>query len=178
MKVSRRLSLALRHHPDALGLTLDESGWARVVDVQKGLAEAGLHTRYGELAEIVASNDKSRFSFGGAHDDMIRANQGHSIEVLLQLEPAIPPGPLYHGTSSKVLGPILHDGLVRMKRHHVHLSADLDTALKVGERRGGETVILQVDTAAMIADHLPFFRSENGVWLVEAVPPAYLTLIS
>ncbi|MDO7851529.1 RNA 2'-phosphotransferase [Hymenobacter convexus] len=125
-----------------------------------------------ELTEIVAGNDKKRFAFdvGGTR---IRAQQGHSVEVDLQLVPAMPPALLYHGTAPAALPAIRSAGLQKMARHHVHLSPDAETARRVGARRGQPT-ILTVDAAAMHAAGVPFYESGNGVWLVEAVPPQYL----
>ncbi len=125
-----------------------------------------------ELNEVVASNDKKRFSFD-ATGTLIRANQGHSVEVDLQLYAASPPDVLYHGTGQGAVEAILREGLCKMSRHHVHLSSDMTTARKVGARHG-RPVVFTVDAAAMYrADHT-FYCSENGVWLVDYVPPEYL----
>ncbi len=127
-----------------------------------------------ELDQVVARNNKQRFSFDPT-GTLIRANQGHSVEVDLQLDPVVPPPVLYHGTGERSVDIIMREGLARMSRHHVHLSADPDTARTVGARHG-RPVILAVDAAAMHqAGHL-FYRSTNGVWLVEHVPPRYLSL--
>lgn len=164
-KVSRRLSYVLRHRPDSVGLTLDDAGW---VPVEKLLKIMGL-TR-SQLEEVVARNDKQRFTIEG---DRIRANQGHSVDVDLQLEAVKPPPKLYHGTVARNLASIGEMGLVKGARHHVHLSADPETAAKVGARRG-KPVILEVDSAGMAAAGFVFYRSANGVWLTDSVPASYL----
>jgi putative RNA 2'-phosphotransferase len=152
--VSRRLSYLLRHAPHSVGLTLDTAGW---VDVD----------------EVVRTSDKQRFAFDDT-GTRIRANQGHSVPVDLQLQPLAPPAMLYHGTVVGALEQILREGLTSRGRHHVHLSADVATARKVGSRRG-KPAVLVVEAAAMAATGTPFYRSANGVWLVGAVPPSHLT---
>jgi len=123
-----------------------------------------------QLEEVVARNDKRRFTIAG---DLIRANQGHSVDVELGLEPIAPPDRLYHGTPSRNLASIRERGLIRGSRHHVHLSADTETAAKVGQRRGS-AVVLAVDSAGMAAAGHMFYRSTNGVWLTDSVPPSFL----
>ena len=127
---------------------------------------------YDDLIECVETNDKKRFSFDDA-GDLIRANQGHSVEVDLQLEEIQPPDVLYHGTVERFLASIMAEGLKKGKRHHVHLSKDTETAQKVGARRG-KPVILQVDAGKMHGAGLKFFLSVNGVWLTDFVPAAFL----
>jgi putative RNA 2'-phosphotransferase len=124
------------------------------------------------LEQVVSSNDKRRFSFS-EDGRMIRANQGHSVEVELGYEPQTPPQSLYHGTVGRFLPSIREQGLIKGARHHVHLSADHETAGKVGERRG-RAVIIEVEAGRMHADRFLFYRSENGVWLTEHVPARYL----
>ncbi|MEU7570996.1 RNA 2'-phosphotransferase [Micromonospora sp. NPDC049240] len=173
VRVSRRMSLALRHRPDRFGLTLDRAGWAPVTDLL-----AAMRISRVELDAVVAGNDKQRFAVEPGPDgaDRIRANQGHSVPVDLGLTPASPPGRLYHGTADEVLDAIRAEGLRRGRRHHVHLSPDVATARRVGARRSGAVVVLAVDAAAM-ADHgYLFYRSANGVWLTDTVPPGYLTV--
>jgi putative RNA 2'-phosphotransferase len=169
VRTSKFLSRHLRHQPERLGLTLQPGGW---VEVDELLRAAGL-TR-AELEEVVARNDKRRFSFdaGGAR---VRANQGHSVPVDLALEPRTPPDVLFHGTARRHLDAILRDGLRRGRRHHVHLSSDPVTARRVGARHG-EPVVLTIDAAGMAAAGHVFLRSDNGVWLTEAVPARYLAL--
>ena len=174
VRVSKFLSLHLRHQPVALGLTLEPGGWVPVADLLAGAGAVGFPITPDELAEVLRASDKQRFAFDptGAK---VRANQGHSAEVDLQLEPAEPPAELYHGTAEPAVAAILADGLSKMARHHVHLSPDAATAAKVGSRHGS-LVMLVVDATAMRAAGLVFFRSANGVWLVDAVPPEYLRI--
>lgn len=172
VKTSKFLSLVLRHEPQRIGITLDESGWVPVIDLMAGCEAHGVPITYTDLAEIVATSDKNRFAFS-EDGQRIRANQGHSVEVDLQLPTATPPATLYHGTVDKFLESIRRDGLRKGERHHVHLSADEATANKVGERRG-KPVILRIDASRMHADGHLFYLSANGVWLTDHVPPQYL----
>jgi putative RNA 2'-phosphotransferase len=173
--VSKFLAKHLRHAPDALGLTLQPGGWVPVDDLLAASARAGFPIAYDELIECVETNDKQRFSFDDT-GDLIRANQGHSVEVDLQLEENVPPDVLFHGTVERFLASILAEGLKKGKRHHVHLSHDTETARRVGARRG-KPIILQVAAGTMHGAGIPFFRSANGVWLTDAVPAIYLTKI-
>jgi len=168
-RTSKYLSLLLRHRPEAAGLTLDEHGWA---EVGRLLRNVGISME--ELEEIVANDEKQRYSF---NDDktLIRANQGHSIPVDLELEAREPPEFLYHGTVAQFLISIRKEGLQRQNRLYVHLSPDVETAVKVGRRRG-KPVILQVAAGRMHRDGYAFFLSANGVWLTREVPPQYLKL--
>lgn len=171
--VSKFLSKHLRHEPEKLGLELVPGGWVDVDALLDACARRGFVVTPQELQAVVAQNDKQRFAF----DDSglrIRANQGHSVEVDLQLEPAAPPDVLYHGTVAKFLAAILETGLQKMARHHVHLSPDVETARKVGMRRG-KPVVLSIDACRMAGAGFEFFLSANGVWLVDRVPPEYLS---
>jgi len=170
--VSKFLAKHLRHSPDALGLTLQPGGWVSVDDLLAASEQAGFTITYDELIEVVETNDKKRFSFDDA-GDLIRANQGHSVEVDLQLEETRPPDVLYHGTVERFLASIMTEGLKKGKRHHVHLSKDRETARRVGARRG-RPVILQVNAGKMHSQGFTFFLSANGVWLADSVPPAFL----
>ena len=172
VKVSKYLSRHLRHDPQRLGLTLETGGWVAVEDLLRACADRGFALSVAELEEVVARNDKQRFSFDDGRT-RIRANQGHSVEVDLGLEPSAPPSVLFHGTAERNVGPILREGLERRGRHHVHLSGDPETAVRVGARHG-RPVVLEVDAAAMAADDHEFLVSANGVWLTDAVPPRYL----
>src|SRR5579875_2672325 len=173
IRVSKYLAKYLRHSPDELGLTLQPGGWVPVDDLLAAAEDHGLPISYDELVECVETNDKKRFSFDET-GDLIRANQGHSVEVDLQLEEREPPEVLYHGTVERFLPAILAEGLIKGRRHHVHLSKDVETARKVGARRG-KPVILKVGAGVMHRDGHKFFISANGVWLTDAVPPGYLT---
>ena len=186
--LSRRLSYLLHHAPQEAGLTLETGGWVPVAELLAGLAAGGLHLSRAQLEAVVAGNDEGRFAFD-ASGERIRANQGHSVPVDLELEPQPPPAALYHGTARRFLAAIMQQGLLRMQRHHVHLSPDTDTATRVGARRG-PPVLLQVDAAAMQRARSgvlmgvrsrrhghTFYRSENGVWLTDRVPPEFLTVL-
>jgi putative RNA 2'-phosphotransferase len=176
VKISKFLSLVLRHQPEKIGLKLDQAGWVSVGELLEACQNHGFPLTKNELDAVVAGSDKQRFSFSG--DGLqIRANQGHSVNVDLGYRPAEPPEELYHGTVERFLKSILDSGLSKGKRHHVHLSADLATARKVGARRGAP-VILRVMSGRMQRDGLLFFRSENGVWLTDKVPTEYLEVIS
>ena len=169
-KISKYLSLHLRHQPEKLGLTLAPGGWVEVEALLAASAAQGFVISSADLQQVVATSDKQRFAFDET-GTRIRANQGHSVPVDLQLVPAVPPARLYHGTAEKTLPAILQDGLQPMTRHHVHLSADRETAHRVGTRHG-KPVVLVVDAAAM--EKHTFYRSANGVWLCDHVPPNYL----
>lgn len=171
--ISRSLSYYLRHRPDELGLTLGAGGWVAVDDLLAALARRGKPVTRAQLDEVVARNPKQRFAFDEA-GARIRASQGHSVAVDLQLEPATPPELLYHGTGRAAVASILREGLTKQRRHHVHLSAEVATAQNVGARHG-PPVVLVVAAAAMAAAGHSFYRSANGVWLADAVPPAYLS---
>ncbi len=172
VRISKYLSKHLRHQPERLGLELAPGGWVAVDALLAACAEHNFPISRAELDEVVQSNDKQRFAFDPS-GTLIRAQQGHSVEVDLQLEPATPPAVLYHGTVAQYLPAIFRDGLLKMQRHHVHLSGDIATATKVGARRG-KPAILEVDTVAMLQAGFTFYRSGNGVWLVDHVPPEFL----
>jgi putative RNA 2'-phosphotransferase len=163
------LSFVLRHHPESVGLTLDDAGWA---DVAELLVAVGV-TR-AQLEDVVAADGKQRFAFDPT-GRRIRASQGHSVAVDLGYAPATPPAALFHGTVDRNLPAILAEGLRPGRRHAVHLSPDVATARTVGGRRG-RPVVLRVDSAALAADGHVLTRSANGVWLVDRVPPRYLAV--
>jgi putative RNA 2'-phosphotransferase len=171
-RVSKFLSLILRHSPDTIGLRLDENGWADVEELIQKSAEKGMFFSSEELEEVVFTNDKQRFAFT-EDKTRIRASQGHSIGIELELEAKVPPETLYHGTVERVLQNIMNEGLRKMERHHVHLSQDRETAKKVGSRRG-TAVILVVRAGEMSKDGFDFYLSENGVWLTDRVPARYI----
>ncbi|MBW4620161.1 MAG: RNA 2'-phosphotransferase [Cyanosarcina radialis HA8281-LM2] len=175
VKISKYLSKHLRHSPERIGLELAEGGWVEVEELLSACRKHEFKISLEELNEVVSKNDKKRFSFDATRT-RIRANQGHSVEVDLQLEPVDPPDVLYHGTGERSVKLILTTGLEKMSRHHVHLSKDIATAKAVGMRHG-RPAIFTVDARAMSeADYL-FYCSDNGVWLVDRVPPEYLQLI-
>ena len=171
IKVSKFLSLVLRHQPETIGITLSAEGWVRVTDLLTAMEAHGYSLSFEELQVVVENNDKQRFSFS---DDgiLIRANQGHSIQVDLGYEPGVPPENLYHGTAERFLPSIRQEGLVKGKRHHVHLSEQQETATAVGSRYG-RPIVLKIATERMNKDGHLFFRSANGVWLTDHVPVDY-----
>lgn len=171
-KISRYLSKHLRHQPERLGLELAPGGWVLVSDLLAACRRNGMAISDADLQEVVALNNKQRFAFDES-GQRIRANQGHSVEVDLELEPTAPPAELYHGTAEHNLAAIERDGLQKMRRHHVHLSADIATARAVGKRHGRPSVFV-VEAGRMHADGFSFFCSANGVWLVDEVPAGYL----
>ncbi|MDX9987572.1 RNA 2'-phosphotransferase [Thiothrix unzii] len=174
VKQSKFLSLILRHQPETVGLTLDEAGWVSVSELLTQLAAHGRKMSMEELEHVVTTNDKQRFSFN-ADKTRIRANQGHSLRTLdLGLQAVEPPEILYHGTAERFLESILQTGLEKRSRQHVHLSADTETAHKVGIRHG-KPVILQIAAGRMQHDGFIFFRSDNGVWLTDHVPTMYIS---
>jgi putative RNA 2'-phosphotransferase len=172
VKISKYLARHLRHSPDRIGLRLDEAGWVEVDALLAACNARGFPLTRPELDEVVRRNDKRRYSYDQA-GRRIRASQGHSVAVDLGLAPTEPPRVLFHGTSTAAVPAILAEGLRPMGRLAVHLSPDEATARRVGSRHG-RPVILAVDAAAMARDGHAFTRSENGVWLIGAVPASYL----
>ena len=170
-QISKLISLVLRHHPERLGLTLDAHGWADTGALIKAI-NAIQPFDMEQLEAIVRTDPKQRYAFS-PDKTHIRANQGHSIPVDLELIPRTPPDTLWHGTGERFVNAIMQEGLKPMGRQYVHLSADPDTAVRVGMRHG-RPVLFTVDSARMASDGLLFYRSENGVWLTDAVPPQYL----
>ncbi|HEY6402584.1 MAG TPA: RNA 2'-phosphotransferase [Blastocatellia bacterium] len=172
VRISKFLSLTLRHQPEKIGVRLSDSGWAPVERLIEGARSHGVEFTLEELHNIVASNDKKRFSL--SEDGLwIRANQGHSIEIDLGYSPVAPPEILYHGTAERFLASIKQQGLIKGKRHHVHLSEDTVTAAQVGQRHG-KPIVLRVEAGRMRADGFAFYLSANGIWLTEGVPVEYL----
>ena len=169
---SKFISLILRHKPEVIGITLDEHGWANVDELLAGVSRTHPLDMAG-LEEIVRTDEKQRYSFN-ADKTKIRANQGHSVPVDVELEAVTPPELLYHGTGEKYVDSIEAQGLIPKTRLYVHLSGDYETAFKVGSRHGRPR-IYQVHAGQMAKDGYPFYRSVNGVWLTKAVPPEYLT---
>jgi len=172
VKASKFMSLVLRHKPEEIGLRLDAQGWA---DIGELIAKAGQHgvplTRE-EIAEVVATSDKQRFAIDAA-GARIRANQGHSVEIDLELAPRVPPDTLFHGTGEKSVAAIRAEGLKAGRRQHVHLSPDTETATKVGSRHG-RPVVLRIAAGRMQSQGHAFFLSTNGVWLTDCVPSQFI----
>ena len=168
-KKSKRLSKILRHNPASIGIELDEGGWASVKELLQKL-----NMSIDELRDIVKNNDKKRFVFNDKLTK-IRASQGHSIPVKLDLKSCEPPDVLYHGTSIKFVDNIFSNGLLKMNRNHVHLSVDKKTAIVVGSRKG-MPVTLKIDARKMYSQGYAFYISDNGVWLIDNVPPEFIDL--
>jgi putative RNA 2'-phosphotransferase len=172
--ISKLMSLVLRHQPQAIGLQLDENGWASVQELMAKMNANGTKVDLSTLNMAVETNDKKRFAFN-EDKTMVRANQGHSIEVDLNLKAAVPPDTLYHGTAERFIYSILKEGLKKQQRQHVHLSLHEQTAKAVGSRHG-KPVILLIDAKAMARDGHIFYLSENNVWLTDSVPVQYITI--
>ena len=174
---SKFIALILRHRPEAVGIALDEHGWAKVDKLIDGINAAGNHRLTKELLEeIVRTDEKQRYAFNEDHT-LIRANQGHSVSVDVELTEMEPPPVLYHGTGERYADSIDRQGLIPKTRLYVHLSVDTETAHKVGSRHG-KPVIYRVDCQRMAADGFVFYRSVNGVWLTREVPQKYLQKVN
>lgn len=170
--ISKFLSLVLRHQPETIGLTLDANGWANVDDLIARAAAHGKRFTADDLFRVTANNDKKRFTLS-QDSRRIRAAQGHSVQVELDLAPLAPPEILFHGTATRFVDAIKAEGLKAQSRQHVHLSLDEETAVKVGQRHG-KPYIFRVEAGRMHTEGFVFFRAENGVWLTGAVPPGFL----
>lgn len=171
-RASKFLSLILRHEPERVGLKLDSAGWTGVDDLIDAVNQHGMPLTLEQLKHVVTTNDKKRFAF--SEDGLrIRASQGHSVAVDLEYKPQVPPELLFHGTPERFIESIRKTGLNKRERHHVHLSPDPQTAIKVGQRRG-RPVVLTIRSGEMHRAGHVFYRSANGVWLVEQVPPQFI----
>lgn len=169
---SKFLSLVLRHAPETIKLSLDSNGWASVEELLQQCNAFQKKLDFETLKHIVETNDKKRFAFN-ADMTKIRASQGHSITIDLDIKPVTPPTVLFHGTVEKFLEAIKNEGLKKMSRQHVHLSNDIETATKVASRRG-KPIILTIEAETMLQEGYLFYCSENGVWLTDEVPPKYI----
>ena len=169
MTHERKLAYLLRHDN---GYQFDSHGWREVRDL---VENHGFSLE--ELKLIVSTNNKQRFEFS-EDGQFIRARQGHSVDVDVELEETEPPKYLYHGTVATKVQSIIEHGLCRMSRQYVHLSADEETALQVGGRRRGKVVILKVMAQTMREDGYSFWLSRNNVWLTKSVPPKYIELMT
>ena len=163
--------MVLRHKPDAVGIKLDTHGWAEVSAIVSAFSKMGTFT-VAMLNEIVRDDEKKRYSFS-ADGTKIRANQGHSVKVDVELKEAVPPDVIYHGTGREYIESINKEGLLPRQRLYVHLSGDVETALKVGKRHG-EPFIYKILAGKMVDAGYKFYLSENGVWLTKAVPVKFL----
>ncbi|MDQ5951346.1 MAG: putative 2-phosphotransferase [Patescibacteria group bacterium] len=175
VKISKFMSLVLRHKPEEIGVVLNESGWVKINDLIDGMNKRGMAVERLLLQKIVDGNDKKRFAISD-DGEMIRANQGHSLVVDLNLVIQVPPKILYHGTATRNMNRINESGLLKMNRHHVHLSTDVETAKRVGSRHG-RVVVFVIDCKAMTESGYAFYRSENNVWLVDSVPVKFLSML-
>ena len=173
-RIGKFISLILRHEPEKIGLQLDDAGWADVNELLEGLRRKNRGISFDQLQELVASNDKQRYSFN-EDQSRIRANQGHSLKLDLQLEAREPPEQLYHGTATRFLDSILEQGLMKRERHHVHLSLEKSTANQVGSRHG-KPVIFVINSGEMYRNGYVFYCSENLVWLTDHVPAAFIEI--
>lgn len=169
-KISKYFGYLLRHHPDAIGLTLDSHGWASIDELISKTTDFELTPDI--IAIVVETNDKQRFAIS-PDGQRIRANQGHSIDIELDLAPTEPPETLWHGTAERFLPAITDEGLKKMQRHHVHLTESAAVAKNVGSRYG-KPVLLKVAARQMHQDGFVFYQSANKVWLVESVPARYV----
>jgi putative RNA 2'-phosphotransferase len=173
-EMSKFLSYVLRHKPETINITLDKEGWANLQElIEAAFSYEGKTIEKEDILAIVAENDKKRFELG-ENNTKIRAVQGHSTaQVDRTMAAKVPPVKLFHGTATRFVDSILKQGLLPQNRHHVHLSADMETAVKVGQRHG-KVVVLEVDAKQMLADGYRFYQAENGVWLTDTVPVRYL----
>src|SRR5947208_339615 len=172
VRTSKFLSLILRHEPERVGLKLGEAGWVGVEDLLQAVNRHDVPLTLDQLKHIVATSDKKRFAIS-EDGRRIRASQGHSVEVDLQYAPQTPPEPLYHGTATRFLAAIRQNGLHKMQRHDVHLSAETRVKLQVGGR-DGKPVLLTIRAGDMHRAGFVFRCSANGVWLVDHVPPEFI----
>lgn len=172
-RISKFLSLILRHQPETINLKLDENGWAEVDELITKSAKGRMHFSFEDLEEVVETNNKKRFAFN-EDKTRIRASQGHSIDIDLALKTMQPPDFLYHGTAEANISSILENGIEKRSRQHVHLSADKETATKVGMRHG-KPVILTIRTKEMHEDGIAFYLSANEVWLTDFINAKYIS---
>lgn len=170
--ISKLMSLVLRHKPNEIGLTLDNNGWANVNELISEINTKGYQLTYDLLQVIVETNDKKRFALSN-DKTLIRANQGHSIDVDVNLIETTPPEILFHGTAIKYIDSIKASGIQKQSRQHVHLSKDIETAKTVGSRHG-KPLVLFIDSKQMVTDGFKFYLSENNVWLTDIVPAKYI----
>ncbi len=171
-ELSKFIALILRHQPSAAEITLDENGWAQTSALIAGVNKTGRVLDMPLLKQIVNTDEKGRYSFN-ADFTKIRANQGHSDNVCVEMERRVPPPELFHGTAERFLESIAVSGILRKSRNYVHLSADVNTAFKVGARHG-KPAVLVIDARAMSAEGFVFYLSANGVWQSQDIPPRYI----
>jgi len=170
--ISKFMSLVLRHKPEEIGLNMNENGWVNVQELIAKMNQKGLAVNDDLINKIVQTNDKKRFVFN-EDKTLIRANQGHSIDIDLDLAPVEPPETLYHGTAERFLESILKTGLHKQSRQHIHLSITIETAIAVGKRHG-KPVVLKIQSGIMYQAGFKFYLSENKVWLTDTIPAQYI----
>jgi putative RNA 2'-phosphotransferase len=175
MRISKFMSLVLRHKPEEIGLKFDEYGYLSTAALINGMNQKGYKLTITDIRRIVIEDDKQRYSFND-DETKIKANQGHSVEVNLKLETVKPPNELYHGTSTRFSDSICKHGIMKQNRQYVHLSADLDTANKVGKRHG-EPIIFEINSQQMYKEGYKFYLSENKVWLTDYVPTRFFKVM-
>ncbi len=178
VKISKHLSYVLRHHPDSIGIELDENGWTDV-DLLIENSQDKIEFTFDDLKEVVATSDKQRFKFNG-DETKIMANQGHSVTVDLQLAEVVPPFKLYHGTAQRFLSSIMKEGLNKMNRHHVHMydGSEIKKAKDTGARhqKGTEAVVLVIEAKQMHNEGHKFYKTDNNVYLTDSVPAKYIKI--
>ncbi|MGJ8656637.1 MAG: RNA 2'-phosphotransferase [Akkermansiaceae bacterium] len=174
-KISKRLSLILRHNPQSVGLELAPNGWVKIADLLQALKSKGTHLNELMLKTLVTENPKQRFEFDESKSS-IRARQGYSVKVDLGYTPSNPPELLYHGTPSKYIDSILQEGLKKQQRHHVHMSENIPLMLEVARRRG-QPRLIEINAKKMHEEGHQFFVTENQVWLSEYIPTKFIRQI-
>lgn len=172
IEISKFLSLILRHKPESIGVSMSPDGWVKINELIEAAQKHKINLTKELIDEVITTNDKQRFTYS-SDGESIRANQGHSIHIQLELQPIKPPDTLYHGTAVRFMEEIRKKGLLKMNRQHVHLSHLKTTAYDVGKRHG-KPIILIIDAQTMSQDGYEFYVSKNGVWLTKHVPPQYL----
>ena len=171
-EISKFMSLVLRHQPEKINVVLDENGWTDVAIFLSQMNTKGFSVDMKKLEEIISINEKQRFALNDTKDK-IRANQGHSVEIDLGLSPTEPPQILYHGTSQNAISSIKEQGITKQNRQHVHLSAQIETAINVGSRHG-KVVVLTIKALEMHQNGEIFYISDNGVWLTDMIENKYI----
>ncbi len=171
-KLSKFLSLVLRHKPQEIGIRLDSNGWVSVTELLEKMNSYGKAIDFETLEIILETNNKKRFRFN-EDKTRIRANQGHSVTVDLGYKAKMPPAILYHGTANKNVASIYKSGIKKANRHHVHLSKDIETAISVGQRHG-QVVVFEILSGEMMKEGFEFYESDNGVWLTDAIPARFI----
>ncbi len=172
IKISKFLSLILRHKPESIGVSMSPHGWVKINELIQAAEKHRIYFNKKLIDQVIKEDNKQRFTYS-TDGESIRANQGHSINIELELKPSKPPKILYHGTASRFMENIRKKGLLKMNRQHVHLSLLKKTAYDVGKRHG-KPIILIIDANRMTKDGYDFYLSKNGVWLTEHVAPQYL----